>query len=68
MYICPINIKKIILHMKKAYVSPFAEEVNIEATQMLAVSLGKSDEEVDTNNPGTQLSDDRRGEWGNLWN
>ena len=54
--------------MKKAYVSPFAEEVNIEATQMLAVSLGKSDEEVDTNKPGTQLSDDRRGEWGNLWN
>ena len=55
--------------MKKTYVSPFAEEVNIETTQMLAASMGMNgDTEVDTNNPGTQLSDDRRGEWGNLWN
>lgn len=54
--------------MKKTYVSPFAEEVNIETTQMLAASIPTSDTEVDTNNPGTQLSDDRRGEWGNLWN
>lgn len=69
MYICPINIKKIILLMKKTYVSPFAEEVNIETTQMLAASVGiNEDKEVDTTTPGGQLSDDRRGEWGNLWN
>lgn len=69
MYNCPINIKKIILLMKKTYVSPFAEEVNIETTQMLASSvITDGDTNVDTSNPDTQLSDDRRGEWGNLWN
>ena len=66
MYICPINIKKIILLMKKSYVSPFAEEVNIETTQMLAASIPTSDTEIDTETD--QKSDDRRGEWGNLWN
>lgn len=51
--------------MKKTYVSPFAEEVNIETTQMLAASLGFGDGEAGETD---QLSDDRRGEWGNLWN
>ena len=53
--------------MKKTYVSPFAEEVNIETTQMLASSVPANEKEFDTSNGG-QLSDDRRGEWGNLWN
>ncbi len=52
--------------MKKTYVSPFAEEVNIETTQMLAASIPTSDTEIDTETD--QKSDDRRGEWGNLWN
>ena len=68
MYICPIKIKKIILLMKKTYVSPFAEEVNIETTQMLANSIPTGGGNADTSDPGTQHSDDRRGEWGNLWN
>ncbi len=55
--------------MKKTYVSPFAEEVNIETTQMLANSIPVvGGEDADTSDPGTQHSDDRRGEWGNLWN
>lgn len=63
-----LTLKKIILLMKKTYVSPFAEEVNIETTQMLAASIGiNDDKEVDTTTPGDQLSDDRRGEWGDLW-
>lgn len=63
-----LTLKKIILLMKKTYVSPFAEEVNIETTQMLANSIPVGEGNVDTSNPGNQLSDDRRGEWGNLWN
>lgn len=67
--IAQLTLKKIILLMKKTYVSPFAEEVNIETTQMLASSvITDGDTNVDTSNPGTQHSDDRRGEWGNLWN
>lgn len=54
--------------MKKTYVSPFAEEVNIETTQMLANSIPVGEGNVDTSDPGNQHSDDRRGEWGNLWN
>ena len=43
-------------------------EVNLEAEQMLAASLGvNSDKEVDTSDPGNQLGGNHRGEWGNLW-
>lgn len=61
-----LTLKKIILLMKKTYVSPFAEEVNIETTQMLAASIGINDTEVDSDTD--QGAGDRRGEWGNLWN
>lgn len=59
-----LTLKKIILLMKKTYVSPLTEEVNIEIGNTM---LGTSDTTVDSDN---QLSDDndRRGEWGNLWN
>ena len=54
--------------MKKTYVSPLMTEVNVEAEQMLAASLGINDkEEVDTSTPGAQLGGGHRGEWGNLW-
>ena len=53
--------------MKKNYVSPLATEVNIEAETMIATSLGLNDNPFDTSIDG-QLSDKRRGEWGNLWN
>jgi len=53
--------------MKKTYVSPLMTEVNVEAEQMLAVSVKMSDKTVDTSNGG-QLGGNHRGEWGNLWN
>ena len=54
--------------MKKSYISPLMTEVNVEAEQMLAASLGvNSDKEVDTSDPGNQLGGNHRGEWGNLW-
>ena len=54
--------------MKKTYVSPLMTEVNVEAEQMLAVSV-KMDKEktVDTSKDGGQLGGGHRGEWGNLW-
>ena len=52
--------------MKKTYISPLMTEVNLEAEQMLAASLGINDKEVDTS-AGGQLGGGHRGEWGNLW-
>ena len=57
--------------MKKTYISPLMSEVNVEATNMLAASLGINSDEnksVDTSVSGHQLGGERRGEWGNLWN
>ena len=54
--------------MKKVYISPLMTEVNVEAEQMLAASLGvNSDKEVDTSDPANQLGGGHRGTWGNLW-
>ena len=53
--------------MKKAYISPLMSEVNVEATNMLAASLGMSEKSVDTSTPGAQLGGERRGSWGDLW-
>ena len=41
--------------MKKIYVSPLMTEVNVEAEQMLAASLGINDQTVDTSKEGGQL-------------
>ena len=57
--------------MKKTYVSPLMTEVNVEAEQMLAASLGINSDEsksVDTSVSGNQLGGGHRGQWGNLWN
>ena len=54
--------------MKKAYISPLAMEVNVEAEAMIAASLRMdSNKTVDTSSGG-QLTGGSRGEWGNLWN
>ena len=54
--------------MKKNYISPLAADVDVEAVQMLAASLGiHGDKELDTSKDGAQLSGDRRGEWGDFW-
>jgi hypothetical protein len=50
--------------MKKTYVSPLMVEVNVEAEQMLAASIGMGNETVD---PGQSWSNEHRGTWGNLW-
>ena len=56
---------------KKEYIKPEIEVVEIESVEMIASSLVFNDENVNTSNPGTQLSNGRRpgrrGEWGNLW-
>ena len=56
--------------MKKTYISPLMSEVNVEATNMLAASLGINSDEnksVDTSIAGQQLDGGRRGQWGDLW-
>ena len=53
--------------MKKTYVSPLMTEVNVEAEQMLAVSVKMSDKTVNTSEEGGQLGGGHRGTWGNLW-
>lgn len=55
--------------MKKNYIAPEVEELNLVAEQLLAVSIvvGDGDQVVDTSTPGGQLGNDRRGEWGDLW-
>lgn len=53
--------------MKKTYITPIVTEVTIEAEQMLATSLGTSDETIDTSTPNGQLGSGNRGEWGDLW-
>ena len=52
--------------MKKTYISPLMTEVNVEADQMIATSLGISEQTVDTSDGG-QLGKDNGREWGNLW-
>ena len=54
--------------MKKESTSPLAVEVSVAAENMLAASIKIDNEKtVDTSNGG-QLSGERRGQWGNLWN
>ena len=50
--------------MKKEYITPSIEVMNIETVEMMAASLAMYDEEVETT---SQLGTGRRGEWGNRW-
>jgi hypothetical protein len=49
---------------KKAYITPSMEVMNMETVNMFAGSMGFGDGPV---NSTDQLSNDRRGSWGNLW-
>ena len=49
--------------MKKEYIKPMSEEVNIELTTMLAIS-GNAPDSDDSEFGGAP---ERRGTWGNLW-
>ena len=54
--------------MKKTYVSPLAAEINVATENMIAASVNiDKDTTVDTTQPGGQLGNTNRGEWGNLW-
>lgn len=53
--------------MKKNYVAPFTEEVNIEIeNNLLQSSLPTNDDEI--NSDTDQGAGNHRGDWGNLWN
>lgn len=51
---------------KIEYIKPEVEILAIDTVEMLALSLVE-DEEVDTDEDGVQLIQQRRGRWGNLW-
>ena len=53
--------------MKKNYVSPLANEVNVTTEGLIAASLKMNNTTVDSKGNGVQLSNGTRGEWGNLW-
>ena len=50
--------------MKKTYIAPMMEEINIETIEMMAASLATSDETIDSKDA---LSNGRRGTWGDRW-
>ena len=52
--------------MKKEYIKPTSEEMQIDTSQMLASSITGSAPDSDDSEFGAPAS--RRGEWGNLWN
>ena len=55
--------------MKKTYMTPEMEVMNIETVEMIASSLTMYGSDEDAVNTDTdQLAGDRRGTWGNLWN
>jgi hypothetical protein len=52
--------------MKKEYVKPTSEEIQIETSQMITSSITGYAPDSDDSEFGAPLQ--RRGEWGNLWN
>ena len=52
--------------MKKNYVSPLANEVNVTTEGLIAASL-QMNSTTTVNSKTQQLSNENRGEWGNLW-
>ena len=52
--------------MKKEYVKPTSEEIQIETSQIITSSITGSAPDSDDSEFGAPMQ--RRGEWGNLWN
>ena len=52
--------------MKKEYVKPTSEEIQIETSQMITSSITGYAPDSDDSEFGAPMH--RRGEWGNLWN
>lgn len=55
--------------MKKPYIAPIIQVLICQPIQMIASSMaiGISTSTVNTEEEGTQLSNSRRGTWGDLW-
>lgn len=54
--------------MKKTYIVPYVEEINIGVISMLAASIGFNNTEVDTSGEGVQLGrEDNTPSSPNLW-
>lgn len=54
--------------MKKTYIVPYVEEINVGAISMLAASIGFNNTEVDTSGEGVQLGrEDNNPSSPNLW-
>ena len=51
--------------MKKTYMAPQTNEVNVMAESMIAASFRTFGSTVNTQEDGVQLG--KRGQWGNLW-
>lgn len=49
---------------KKTYIAPGTEIINVEASTIVAASIGIGEGEADA---GQSFSNERRGQWGNLW-
>lgn len=53
--------------MKKEYIKPEVEVVELAPITILALSSGGSVDVDGGNEPDEELSNGRRGQWGNLW-
>ena len=53
--------------MKKNYVAPLANEVNVTTEGLIAASLQMNSTTVNSKTEGVQLGNENRGQWGNLW-
>ena len=51
--------------MKKTYIAPSVEVVNINAVEMLAASIGIDRNQKGSDQLGNQRQEDRQ--WGNIW-
>ena len=49
--------------MKREYISPTVEVIQIEMEFMIAASVGT----LELSNNDVSMSNDRRGSWGDLW-
>ena len=54
-------------NMKKEYIRPEVEVIEVEPITMLAISSEGGLDVDGGNEPDEELSNRRRGQWGNLW-
>ena len=50
---------------KKTYITPAAKEVNLLTMEMLATSVAVSNR---TTNKDAEMTNEHRGDWGDMWN